>query len=206
MKERGHRIVRYADDILILSSSKKGAENALAVARHILEGELRLKVNEHKSRIVHSREGVPYLGVIIGSRYTRIQDAKIRQFKDRVKRITRRNSPVNLTKVIQDLNPLLRGFANYFRVAHCRTQLRELSRWIRRRLRAKQLNLWKRPKRLHHRLRQLGYQGEFKGIKMNSWRNAGSALANYAMPNEWFRYLGLFELSRVDTGYLPQSY
>lgn len=164
------------------------------------------QMKERGHRIVHSREGVPYLGVIIGSRHTRIQDAKIRQFKDRVKRITRRNSPVNLTKVIQDLNPVLRGFANYFRVAHCRTQLRELSRWIRRRLRAKQLNLWKRPKRLHRRLRQLGYQGTFKAIKMNSWRNAGSALANYAMPNEWFRYLGLFELSRVETGYLPQSY
>jgi group II intron reverse transcriptase/maturase len=206
MKERGHRIVRYADDILILSCSKKGAENALQVARHILEGELHLKVNERKSRIVHSREGVPYLGVIIGSRYTRIQDEKVRQFKNKVKRISRRSSPVNLEKVVQDLNPVLRGFAHYFRVAHCRTQLRELSRWVRRRLRAKQLKLWKKPKRLHRRLRQLGYQGEFKAIRMNSWRNAGSALANYAMPNGWFRYLGLFELSRVETGYLPQNY
>lgn len=206
MKERGHRIVRYADDILILSCSRRGAENALAVARQILEGGLRLTVNERKSRIVHSREGVPYLGVIIGSRYTRIQDEKVRQFKTKVKQITRRNSPVNLETVVQDLNPVLRGFANYFRVAHCRNQFRDLSRWVRRRLRAKQLKLWKTPKRLHRRLRQLGYQGEFKAIKMSSWRNAGSALANYAMPNEWFGELGLFELSRVETGYLPQSY
>ena len=206
MKQRGHRIVRYADDILILSGSKRGAENALAVARRILEGELHLKVNERKSRIVHSREGVPYLGVIIGSRYTRIQDEKVRQFKDKVKRLTRRNSPVNLEKVIADLNPALRGFANYFRVAHCSKQFRDLSRWVRRRLRAKQLKLWKKPKRLHRRLRQLGYKGEFKAIKMSSWRNAGSALANYAMPNEWFRELGLFDLSRIETGYLPQKF
>lgn len=206
MKERGHRIVRYADDILILSGSKKGAENALAVARRILEEELLLTVNERKTRIVHSREGVPYLGIIIGSRYTRIQDEKVRRFKDKVKRITRRNSPVNLEKVIADLNPVLRGFANYFRVAHCRNQFRDLFRWVRRRLRAKQLKLWKKPKRLHRRLRQLGYQGKFKAIKMNSWRNAASALANYAMPNEWFHGLGLFELSRVETGYLPQKF
>ena len=206
MKQRGHRIVRYADDTLILSGSKRGAENALAVARRILEGELHLKVNERKSRIVHSREGVPYLGVIIGSRYTRIQDEKVRQFKDKVKRLTRRNSPVNLEKVIADLNPALRGFANYFRVAHCRTQFRDLSHWVRRRLRAKQLKLWKKPKRLHRRLRQLGYKGEFKAIKMSSWRNAGSALANYAMPNEWFLELGLFDLSRIETGYLPQKF
>jgi hypothetical protein len=195
-----------ATRLLILSGSRKGAENALAVARRILERALRLRVNERKTRIVHSRVGVPYLGVIIGSRYTHIQDEKVRKFKDKVKRITRRNSPVNLEKVIADLNPVLRGFANYFRVAHCRSQLRDLSQWVRRRLRAKQLKLWKKPRRLHRRLRQLGYQGEFKAIKMSSWRNAGSALANYAMPNAWFRELGLFELSRVETGYLPQKY
>ena len=113
---------------------------------------------------------------------------------------------MNLEKVIADLNPVLRGFANYFRVAHCRNQFRDLFRWVRRRLRAKQLKLWKKPKRLHRRLRQLGYQGKFKAIKMNSWRNAASALANYAMPNEWFHGLGLFELSRVETGYLPQKF
>lgn len=206
MKNRGHRIVRYADDILILSSSKKGAENALNVARKYLEGELRLTVNERKSRIVHSREGVHYLGVVIGSQHTRIQPDKIAQFKQKVRRITRRNSPVNLEKIIADLNPILRGYANYFRVANCRSQFRELASWIRRRLRAKQLMLWKKPQRLHRRLRQLGYKGSFKAIKMNSWRNAASPLANYAISNGWLWELGLFEVSRVETGYLPQDY
>lgn len=206
LKKRGHRIVRYADDILILSCSKRGAENAFAVARNYLEGELRLQVNERKSRIVHSSKGVRYLGVMIESRYTRLQSEKVREFKDKVKRITRRNSPVNLEKVINDLNPVLRGFANYFRVAHCRNQFRELARWVRRRLRAKQLKLWRRSKRLHRRLRQLGYQGDFKAIKMGSWRNSASPLANYAMPNCWFEDLGLFDLSRVETGYQPQHY
>jgi RNA-directed DNA polymerase len=206
MKQRGHRIVRYADDILILCSSKRGAENAFKVARKHLEEELRLEVNERKSQIVHSKDGVRYLGVIIESRYTRLQNEKVRQFKQTVKRITRRNSPVNLEKVINDLNPALRGFANYYRVANCRHQFRELACWIRRRLRAKQLSLWKKPKRLHRRLRQLGYQGDIKAIKMCSWHNAASALANYAMPNSWLSELGLFDLSRIETGYLPQQY
>jgi RNA-directed DNA polymerase len=206
MKVRGHRIVRYADDILILCGSKKGAHNALAVARKALEGDLRLRVNEQKSRIVHSRDGVSYLGVTIESRHTRIRSEKVQQFKDKVRRITRRNSPVNLEQVIKDLNPVLRGFANYFRVAHCCKQFQELARWVRRRLRAKQMALWKKPQRLHRRLRQLGYQGEFKAIKMQSWRNAASPLANYAIPNSWLEDLGLFDLSRVKTGYLPQKY
>jgi RNA-directed DNA polymerase len=204
MKERGHRIVRYADDILILTSSQSAAQNALKVARGILEGELLLTVNEHKTSIVHSRRGVKFLGVIIHSGYTRIRDEKVKKFKDKVRGITRRNSPVNLEKVIQDLNPLARGFANYFRIANCQTVLRELDKWIRRRLRAKQLKLWKRPKRLHRRLRQLGYEGEFQAIRMNAWRNAASPLANYAIPNSYLQGLGLYEMGRVKTGILPQ--
>lgn len=206
MKSRGHRIVRYADDILILTRSKSAARNAFNIARNYLEGELLLTINEHKSSIVHSSQGVNYLGVMIRTSYTRIKREKIRAFKDKVKRITQRNSPVNLEKVITDLNPVCRGFANYFRVANCKTEFKALMQWIRRRLRAKQLNLWKKPKRLHRRLRQLGYQGEFMAIKMSSWHNSASNLAHYSMPNSYFRKLGLFELDSVQTGYLPQQY
>jgi group II intron reverse transcriptase/maturase len=200
MKARGHRIVRYADDILILTRSKSAAENALNQASQYLEGELKLTVNHQKTEIVHSGEGVKFLGVVIHTTYTRIRVEKIRKLKDAVKKITRRNSPVNLVKVITDLNPVLRGFANYFNIANCSGVFRELSQWIRRRLRAKQMNLWKRPKRLHRRLRQLGYKGEFMKIKMSSWRNSASPLASLALPNDYFRELGLFDLSRVRTG------
>lgn len=206
MKGRGHRIVRYADDILILTRSKSAAHNALVVAGNYLEGELLLTVNEQKSSIVHSFEGVNYLGVTIHTGYTRIKREKVRALKDKVKGITRRNSPVNLEKVIADLNPVIRGFAYYFRVANCQEEFKALMQWIRRRLRAKQMSLWKRPKRLHRRLRQLGYQGEFMAIKMNSWRNSAGNLAHYAIPNMYLQELGLFEMSSVQTGYLPQTY
>lgn len=204
MKARGHRIVRYADDILILTGSKGAAHNALKVARGILEGELLLTVNEQKSCIVHSSRGVKFLSVVIHSGYTRIRDEKVRMFKDKVRGITRRNSPVNLEKVISDLNPVIRGFANYFRIANCQRQFRELDQWIRRRLRAKQLTLWKKPQRLHRRLRQLGYQGEFQAIRMSAWRSAASTLAHVAIPTSYLREVGLFEMGRVKTGVLPQ--
>jgi RNA-directed DNA polymerase len=58
MRQRGHRIVRYADDILILCRSRAGAENARVQATMILEKQLKLKVNEDKTHITHSREGV----------------------------------------------------------------------------------------------------------------------------------------------------
>lgn len=204
MKIRKQRIVRYADDTLIFTRSKSAAENALKQATRYLEGELKLTVNQQKTHIVHSSEGVKFLGVVIRTGFTGIQEKKIRELKEKVKKITRRNSPVNLGKVIADLNPLVRGFANYFRIANCKEAFKELSGWVRRRLRAKQLALWKKPKRLHRRLRQLGYRGKFKAIKMNSWRNAASPLASFAIPNKYLRELGLFDLCSVHTG-IPVS-
>jgi RNA-directed DNA polymerase len=205
MKRRGHRIVRYADDILILTRSKSAAENVLKQASQYLEEVLKLTVNQQKTEVVHSSDGVKFLGVEICTAYTRIREKKVCGFKDKVRKITRRNSPVNLEKVIKDLNPLLRGFANYFKIANCKVVFKALAQWIRRRLRAKQLKLWKRPKRLHRRLRQLGYKGEFKYIKMNSWRNAASPLANMALSNDYLRELGLFDLSRVRTAATASS-
>jgi RNA-directed DNA polymerase len=200
MKERGHRIVRYGDDILILTGSKSAAHNALKVARGILEGELLLSVNEHKTSIVHRSRGVKFLSVVIHTGYTRIKDERLKKFNDKVRSIIQRNSPVNQEKVIGDLNPVTRGFANYLRVANCQKQFRELDQWIRRRLRAKQLKLWKKPKRLHRKLRQLCHQGEFQAIKMSVWRNSTTPLAHYAISNSYLRELGLFEMGRVKSG------
>jgi len=201
MMNRGHRIVRYADDILILCGSKSAALNAFEQAKRYLEEELLLTVNVEKTHIVHSSVGVKFLGVEIHTGFTVIQRAKVRAFKAKVKAMTRRNTPVNLAKIVKDLNPLLRGFANYFRISNCKREFEGLSMWIRRRLRAIGLKLWKKPEKLHRRLRQLGYRGEFKKIKMSSWRNAASPLSHFAMPNKYFHEkLGLFDLGAVTTG------
>jgi len=202
MKQRNHRIVRYADDILILCNSEQAANNALVKAIQILEQDLKLTVNKRKTHIAHSNDGVKFLGVEIGSRYTRIQTSKLKGFKQKVKQLTKRNGGINLEEVIKRLNPVVRGFVNYFSIANCKRELKALSGWIRRRLRAIQLKLWKKPARLHRRLKQLHYKPPFKFIKMNSWRSANSPLSSFSMPNSWFRGLGLFSLEDVDTGWL----
>lgn len=198
---RGYRIVRYADDILIFASSRKGAERRLEESSKVLEGEMGLEINREKTSITSLNEGVSYLGVVILSKYTRIQEKKLRIFKAKVKAATRRNVPVNLGKIIKDLNPLIRGFAYYFRVANCTGIFRSLMSWIRRRLRAIQLAQWKKPAKLHRRLRQLGYKGNFKKIKMSSWCSARSPLASLAMPNQYFTDIGLFDMKLVKTGH-----
>ena len=204
MKERNHRIVRYADDIMILCCSKGAAVNAREQAIQYLERELKLKVSQEKSTIVHADKGVNFLGVVIFTEFTVIQKDKLKRFKDRVRKITRRNSPVNVEKIIAELNPVSRGFANYFRIANCSKQFFKLAQWIRRRLRSKQLALWKHPRKLRRRLRQLGYEITIESIRMRSWSSASSALANMALPNSYFTELGLFDLGLVKTG-IPVS-
>lgn len=205
MKRRNHRLVRYADDILILCCSKQAAENALIKATQILEQDLKLTVNPEKTHIAHSDNGVKFLGVEIGSRYTRVQPSKLKGFKDKVKQLTKRNQGMNLGDIINRLNPVLRGFVNYFSIANCKRELLALAGWIRRRLRAIQLKQWKKPERLHRRLKQLKYKPPFKFIRMNSWRSTKSPLSNYSMPNKWFEEIGLYSIETVNTGWLAPS-
>lgn len=201
MKTRGHRIVRYADDILILCTSQTAAQNAQTVATCYLEDTLKLRVNRDKTHLAHSAGGVAFLGVELFTGYTRIQPKKVTVFKAKVKAITRRHQGRNLAAIIRELNPVLRGFVNYFRVANCKGMLNNLMAWIRRRLRCIQLAQWKKPRKLHRRLKQLGHQPPFRFIRMRSWRNAFSPLAHLAMSNDWFHDdLKLVNMARTDVG------
>jgi hypothetical protein len=148
--------------------------------------------------------GINFLGVVIGSQYTRIQAKKLRDLK--MKQITQRNGGRNLTMVLKTLNPVLRGCVNYFKIANISKILSQLAGWVRRRLRGVQLNLWKKAAKLHRRLKQLKYKPPFKFIKMNSWRNAVSPLVNYAMANSWFKEIGLYQIDEVKTGVFASYY
>ena len=202
MMSRNHRIVRYADDILILCGSEQAAINAQKVAEGYLENEMKLQVNRTKTHIAHSSKGIKFLGVKIYTRFTQIQKEKIAIFKQKIKVITRKNGTGNIATVIKKLNPVLRGFMNYFRVANCKKLQRVLMSWVRRRLRAVQMRLWKKPSRLHRRLRQLNFKGEFKSIEMRKWHNSQSQLASWSMPNKWFHEdLELFNLQDVEVGF-----
>src|SRR5699024_417432 len=137
-----------------------------------LEDELKLTVNRDKTHVAHSQDGIAFLGVVMHTRYTRIQGQKLEGLKAKLKAITRRNTGQTLPELVKILNPVLRGFIQYFRIANCSRQMKQVMAWLRRRLRAVQLKQWKKPSRLHRRLKQLGYRPPFKAIKMQSWRSA----------------------------------
>ncbi|WP_404821439.1 group II intron maturase-specific domain-containing protein [Oligella urethralis] len=91
-------------------------------------------------------------------------------------------------------------------MADTKSTFKELAQWVRRRLRSIQLKLWKKPKRLHRRLKQLGYKPPFESIAMWHWRNSASPLAHYAMPNKWLDSLTLYDMGKVETGYVFSAY
>lgn len=206
MKERGIRIVRYADDILIFARTEKRARKYQRIATQILEEELKLQVNKEKTHITNVGKGVAYLGFIIRSKVVTIHPKKIKAFKDKIRELTPRNHGISVEEMAKKLTPLLRGWANYFRIANCKDQFAKLMGWIRRRLRMKQMREWKSWKPLHKTLRRRGYKGEFEKISMRRWRNSASPLISMALPNSWFNEIGLINLETYKTGILSFYY
>jgi RNA-directed DNA polymerase len=172
------------------------------IATKLLEGELKLTVNKEKTHITDVHKGIAYLGFIIYSKYVTIHPKKIKAIKDKIRQLTPRTHGMNVEQMIKRLNPILRGWANYFRIANCKNVLAQLMGWIRRRLRAKKMKEWKTWKKLHKALRRRGYNGEFEKISMTRWRNSASPLISMALPNSWFDEIGLINLIKYNVGIL----
>jgi group II intron reverse transcriptase/maturase len=206
MMARGIRIVRYADDILIFAKTKSEAGMYRALATKILQDELKLTVNVKKTHITNIDDGVPYVGFIIKKDGISIQPKRIKKFKDKIRTLTPRTSGLNVETIVKRLNPVLRGWCNYFKIANCKEVFSNLAKWIRRRLRMKKMKEWKSYKSLHKVLRRNGYRGELKKIRMTRWRNSASPLISRAMPNSWFDEIKLFNMSKVETEVLYHYY
>jgi RNA-directed DNA polymerase len=131
---KGWRHVRYADDFVILTKSPEQAALALAYAKEAL-GNLKLSLHETKTRLTDFHEGFDFLGFRFRSFRLKIRERSLEKFKDRVRFVTRRQQGRNVDAVINDLNPVIRGFANYFGVAEVFRTFRGLDKWIRMRIR-----------------------------------------------------------------------
>jgi len=137
MGELGYLILRYADDILIFCKYEWEAEDALKRAGEILEGELKLKLSPEKTKIVHARKkGVEYLGFHFNGRWRRPKDKAVKKFKAEIKHRTRRKQPKNLEMVIASINPVIRGWGNYFKEGTVKKRFEELDGYVRARLRS----------------------------------------------------------------------
>ncbi|HZK55640.1 MAG TPA: group II intron reverse transcriptase/maturase [Desulfosporosinus sp.] len=206
MKSKGIRIVRYADDILIFAKDKVTAGNYKAYATKVLEEELKLTVNKEKTKLTNVYEGVEYLGFIILKKCLVVNPKRIKIFKDKIRKKTVRGTGRKMEDIIKELNPLLRGWINYFRVANIKTLIKELMGWIRRRLRMIKIRHWKSYKAMHKEMRKQGIKGNKEKMSIYKWKNSNVHIVHMLLPNKLFEDLGLIDLTKFKVGLLSNYY
>lgn len=162
MRRRGYELTRYADDWIVTCRSLAEAKRALATAERILE-KLGVALNKDKTRIVHIRKGFEFLGYKIkrGTRPLNLASGKIRSgakegdlyaypreksiehFKDQIRKLTCRRAPVTTQELIEQINPIIRGWGRYYCKAHVRKLFNRLDRWIVRRVWSHRYKRWR---------------------------------------------------------------
>ena len=206
MKDKGIRIVRFADVILIFAKDKADAGNYLAYARKILEEELKLTINEAKTTTTCVSKGVAFLGFVIFPKYVTVHAKRIKRFKDKIRKITKRNCGIPLRRVIPTLNRLLRGWMNYYRAANIKGFCSEMMGWIRRRLRMIRMKQWKTYKAMHKEMRRKGITGNGLKMDVNRWKNSNVHIIHMIMPNKYFEDMGLIDITTYKVGVLSSFY
>ena len=137
MAARGYRMVRYADDFVVLCKSREEAAAALAeINTWVTANGLRLHPDKtHVGDCRQRGEGFDFLGYRFEAGRRFVREKSLNRFKDRIREKTRRTRGDSLARVIASLNPMLRGWFGYFKHAHP-TTFTDLDGFIRRRLRA----------------------------------------------------------------------
>lgn len=206
MKSKGIRIVRYADDILVFAKDKKTAGNYKTYAIKVLEEELRLTVNQEKTKLTSVYEGVEFLGFVISEKWLLVSPKRIKRFKDKIRRKTVRCTGRRMEDIIKDLNPVLRGWINYYRVAKIKSLIKDLMGWIRRRLRMIKMRQWKSYKAMNKEMRKQGVKGNGDKMTVTKWKNSNVYIVHKLLPNKLFENLGLIDLTKYEVGLLSNYY
>ncbi len=136
LEEAGFQFVRYADDFVVVGRSESQVQEALAYVKQVLS-ELGLQLSKEKTTITTYGKGYEFLGFFLSSRSRRMRDKSLRKFKDKIRELSVRHHNLEL-RVIEKLNRVIRGTANYFAptFATNRWLFQKLDSWIRMRLRA----------------------------------------------------------------------
>ena len=200
LERRGHRYVRYADDVNIYVQSERAGGRALASLERFLWKRLRLRINREKSKVDR-----PWRRKFLGYSVTANLEPKLKVSKESVKRLKtklrvmlRQGRGRNLSRVCEELKPVLRGWVAYYRLSEVKLSFEELDSWVRRKLRMILWRQWKKPRTRRKMLasREMGtvrsalsaYNGR------GPWWNAGASHMNQAFPVAYFRQCGLISL------------
>jgi group II intron reverse transcriptase/maturase len=200
LERRGHTCCRYADACNIYVASERAGVGLLQSLTGFLGERLKLKVNQAKSAVAR-----PWQRKFLGYSLTWHQKPKLRiaassreRLTEKVKVLLHSARGRNLGATIQTLNPVLRGWAAYFKLAETQRALEERDGWIRHKLRCILWRPWKRPYRRARNLMKRGLTRERAWRSATNgrgpWWHAGASPMNAACPKSWFDHLELVSL------------
>jgi hypothetical protein len=165
--------------------------------KQFLEKKLRLKINEKKSKVARPLK-LKFLGYsVVGIKCPRLRPAvqSVKRLKDRLREIYRRGRGRKIERVVQELNPVIRGWANYFKLSEVKSVFEELDIWVRRKLRR---NIWKQWKRRYTRASNMIKRGVSPNMawraarnNLGPWWNSGGHHMTLAVKNSEFERMGL---------------
>lgn len=200
LERRGHAFCRYADDCNIYVRSEQAGERVMASITRFLAGKLKLTVNVAKSAVA-----CPWERKFLGYSLTwhkvpklKIAPTSLKRLDDKIREGLRGASGRSLTTVIDQLNPILRGWMAYFRLTETKRALEEIDGWIRRKLRCILWRQWKRPYTRAKNLMKAGLTEEraWRSAcnQRGPWWNSGASHMNQAFQKSYFDRLGLVSL------------
>ena len=194
MTRRGVKVIRYADDIVILAKSKRAGERLLESSKRYLEGKLKLKLNTEKSKVVsvYAIRNFKFLGFALGKGkngiYIRAHAKSLKKAKQKLKELTSRSQGRNVRVVMRNVKVYIRGWLGYFGIASMKTTMQEWEGWLRRRIRMYIWKQWKKPKARVGNLMKLGMP-KWKAYRNGNsrkgyWAVAGSGILTHTVTNE----------------------
>ena len=188
LESRGHRYVRYADDFSIYVKSKLAAKRVGNSIYKFLRDKLQLPINREKSG-VRRPSSFNLLGYGFVPSYKKgekgvyqlvVQKSKWKEFKSKLKYLTRKTIPASFEERIARINRLMRGWINYFKLASIQIKLKKLEEWLRNRLRYCIWHHWKKPDRKRKNLIRLGIEHgmayAWSRTRMGGWAVAQSPI------------------------------
>jgi len=204
LEKRGHTFARYADDCNIYAKSKRAGDRILESITQFLKQKLKLTVNPEKSAVARpwDRKFLGYSMTVNLKPRLKVAKASVDRLRLKLKEVLQRGRGRNLERLVgEELNPILRGWGNYFALAEVKNTFEELDEWVRRRLRQ---ILWKQWKRNYTRAKNLMKRGisEERAWKSSingrgHWWNSGASHMNEAYPKRYFENLRLISLQSL---------
>jgi RNA-directed DNA polymerase len=203
LERRGQAFCRYADDCNIYVKSKAAGERVMASITRFLADTLKLTVNTAKSAVAHpwERKFLGYSMTWHKAPRVRIAPTSLKRLEDKIREVLKGARGRSLANVINELNPILRGWAAYFKLTETKREMEELDGWVRHKLRCILWRKWKRP---YARAKNLMKAGLTEDRAWRSacnqrgpWWNSGASHMNQAFPKLYFDRLGLVSL--IDT-------